>query len=521
MGWQLRQIIRLEQWRFSVWIVAVGSIFAAVSYSMISLYPDRVSREQYATLNDLSPVLQAVNGPGYGLDTLGGIALFEVGAYTLVAVALMAVFGTVRLTRGSEEQGHAELTLATAIGILSPLASTMIAVTVASTILGATCAWGMVLLGFPAEGAWIYGFSVAAIGAFFTGVAALGAQLLPTGAATMAAGGVVIALSYASRAAGDLGDIGPLTASSPFGWVQYAAPFDDEQRWWPLLITGGAGLLLGVIAMLVRVQRDLGAAAWMRGPGPAVASSSIRGLLTATWRVITPVTLGWAASAVFFGAVFGVAADELGTLFEANPAFAAVIGAAESDVNEKFLGLVLQILALIATGYAVSGLQRLRTAERDGLGDVILASAVSRTRWMVSALVPSLLGSALVFMAGAIALGTTFAAVVKEPVWLESAMIAAVWQIPAIWFLTALATALLGLLPRQFFVAWAVLGAVVVISMLGPALQLNEAVANLSPFAYTPRLPQLAPTPGDWSLLLLATALVALGDVGLRTRDIG
>ncbi|KSU77567.1 ABC-2 type transport system permease protein [Pseudarthrobacter enclensis] len=519
-GWQLRLTTRLERWQILLWTAGIAALLAAITDSMASLYPTAADREQYAAINDASPALRAINGPGHALDTPGGIVVFEVGGYLLVAVALMAVLGVTRLTRSEEEHGRAELALSTATGTLASLAAAVLTMVATSALIGATCAAVMMLLGLPADGAWAYGASVAAIGVFFVGVTALAAQVCGTAGETLGLSGLVIAASYGIRAAGDVGD-GELSAWSPFGWVQYAAPFADTQRSWPLGIAAGAGLLLVTGAMAVRLRRDLGSALLTRGPGRPTAGPSLVGLLTATARVAAPAVAGWALGGLFVGAVFGFAGDEVTKVFAATPEIGLLLGTGQAEATEGYLRLVVLLIALLATGYAVSALQRVRTTERNGLGDLTLAASVSRTRWLLSGVLPSLLGSAVVLAAGTTALGGTFAGVTDDPGWMERVLSSGMWHLPAVWLVASIAVALLGALPRFFVAAWALLAACVVIDMLGPALQLADGVSDVSPFAHVPQLPDVDPGTGVWVMGVASLVLLIVGDLGMRRRDLG
>ncbi|HEV3398430.1 MAG TPA: ABC transporter permease, partial [Actinomycetes bacterium] len=95
-------------------------------------------------------------------------------------------------------------------------------------------------------------------------------------------------------------------------------------------------------------------------------------------------------------------------------------------------------------------------------------------------------------------------------------------QLPAVWVMAAVGAALFGLAPRLVVgVTWAVLAAVLFVTMFGEALQLSQLVLDVSPFAHLPRLPAAAftATPVVW-LLAVAAVLATIGLAGFRRRDV-
>ncbi len=57
------------------------------------------------------------------------------------------------------------------------------------------------------------------------------------------------------------------------------------------------------------------------------------------------------------------------------------------------------------------------------------------------------------------------------------------------WVVVGAAVALFGLAPRAVVAAWGVLGACVVLTVLGPLLSLPGWVLDVSPFKHVPQLP--------------------------------
>jgi ABC-2 type transport system permease protein len=99
---------------------------------------------------------------------------------------------------------------------------------------------------------------------------------------------------------------------------------------------------------------------------------------------------------------------------------------------------------------------------------------------------------------------------------------AALIQVPAVWVVAGVATALFGFLPRLTSLSWGVLVACLVFGQLGEILQFPQWLLNLSPFTHVPDLPlgEVTFVPLVW-LIALAALLVMVGIAGLQRRDIG
>ena len=88
--------------------------------------------------------------------------------------------------------------------------------------------------------------------------------------------------------------------------------------------------------------------------------------------------------------------------------------------------------------------------------------------------------------------------------------------------MAGVAAALFGLAPRLVVgLTWAVLAAVLFVTIFGEPLQLSQPLLDLSPFAHLPRLPAAAftATPLVW-LLAVAALLAAAGLAAFRRRDL-
>ena len=92
---------------------------------------------------------------------------------------------------------------------------------------------------------------------------------------------------------------------------------------------------------------------------------------------------------------------------------------------------------------------------------------------------------------------------------------------PAVWVVVGATVALFGLVPRAAAAGWGVLGACVLLSVLGPLLGLPDWVLDLSPFQHVPQLPAADFAAGPLlALCAVAAALTAVGMAAFRRRDL-
>ena len=105
---------------------------------------------------------------------------------------------------------------------------------------------------------------------------------------------------------------------------------------------------------------------------------------------------------------------------------------------------------------------------------------------------------------------------------LPRVLASAVVQLPAVWVLAGIATALFGVLPRLTPLSWAALGAFALLGLFGKVLQLDQWMLDASPFTHIPRLPggDVSAEPLMW-LVGVAAVLAVVGLTGIRRRDVG
>lgn len=517
---QLRLLLRLQRLKIILWPLVFGGLAYAMHDSFRTLYPGQAERDAYAALNEASPVLKAINGPGYGLSTHGGILVFEIGGYLLAVGALLAAFLVVAHTRREEESGRAELVAAAPQGTLAAPAAAALGLVLFAAWTAAVMTGVFILAAdLPLRGTLAYTGGLAAIMVLFGAVALVVVQFTARASAASSLAGLLIGVAYAVRAAGDAGDDEALRAASPFGWVQATRPFDDE-RFWPLFVTVGGAIALTAVAGVLHTRRDLGAGLVQPRPGPARASGWLRGIVSLRIKEFWAGAAGFVVLVFALAALFGAAGEDVTDVFASGDGFGELVGMPGATATDAYLTLVLSLLTLLITAVALSWSQRLRRDERQGLAEAELATPTRRRLWFLSDAATAVAGVAAAVVALGLGLGLAYDAVTDGDGTVGDVLAAALHQLPAALLLVGLSYLLYGLLPRIQPVIWVLFGFCAVVSLLAGALQLEDEVIDLSPFSHMPDL--VNDEVGAASIVVLGAALVAVlvGAAGMERRDV-
>ena len=520
-GSLVRLILRRDRIRLPIWVLAIVGIVYASAGAVSQTYATPEEIDGYASTMGTSPAAIAMAGPPVALNTIGGIVVNETAITALVGVALMAIFLVVRHTRTEEEEGRTEVLRSTVVGRHAPMTAAMLVVSAASILVGSGVAASAASLDVPTGGTVLFGAAVAAFGIVFTVVAAVTAQVMTHGRGAVGSALAVLGLAFLLRAIGDVRDNG-LSWLSPMGWSQQVHAYGDP-TWWPL----GLSVLLaglGVVAAVgLATRRDLGSGIVAARPGPAQASAALTNPVGLAWRLQRSSIIGWTAGTFIGGAAFGSFSREVQTMVESNPELAEFFAqSGQGSLVDSFLSSVVLIMSLVAAGFAVSSALRLRGEESSGRLEPVVATGVSRSRWLIGGIAVTLAGSVLVMAAAGIGAGIAQAVITDDPGAVGSMLGYSMAYLPAVLSLAGLSVFLFGWLPRLAVVAWAGVAICFVVGWLGGLLKLPTWFENMSPFTHVPAVPVEPITVAPLAMLTVAAVLAAaLGLAGFRRRDIG
>ncbi|WP_433499775.1 ABC transporter permease [Sphaerimonospora sp. CA-214678] len=523
-GVLLRFGLRRDRVRIPVWLAALtlGTLWPAAAFPR--LYATAADRQAAAaTMN--SPAGLAFTGPEHYLSDYhyGSMLGHQMLGFMVIMVGIMSVLMVARHTRTEEETGRAELVRAAVVGRHAQLAAALIltiAVNIALALLLALSLGSLGIDGVTWGGSLLYGAAHAAAGITFAGVAAVTVQITEHSRGASGLGLAVVGAAYLVRAAGDSAGSG-LSWASPIGWAQQTFAYLDD-RWWPLLLNLAAAAAAAAIGFALSVRRDLGAGLRATRRGRSGASRVLTTPLGFALRLHRGMLVGFAIGMLVLGMSYGPFLGDIETrLLDVDMLREALARLGGATFVDSFVAMIMMLLAVVAAIYAVIATLRARAEENSGRVEPVLATGLSRTRWLGGHLTVALVGGPAMLLLAGLALAATGAPTVNESGLFGEIVVAAAAYIPALWVTAGLAVALVGWFPRASALAWLVVVYAGVVGYFGTILQFPDWMSNLSPFGHIPRIPVES---FSWTPLLILTAiaagLIAAGLYGFRRRDL-
>lgn len=517
-GILLRVFLRRDRWMLLWWGIGAALLYVSQAVSVDGLYTTQAEFDRAAASMGHNAAFIAMAGPARALNTIGGQVTWQASAFGAIVAGLMSMFLVGRHTRAEEESGRDELVRAAAVGREAPMTAAVVTALLANVLLGMLVALSLIAYPLAVADSVALGVGLTLSGWFFTGTALVAAQLTSSTRSMYGIAGSVIGLAYALRAIGDVGSP-VLTWLSPIGWYQAMHPFSDV-RWWPaLLLVAGAGATLAA-AYRVFDRRDIGSGVLAARPGPERAGRGLRSGAGLAWRLQRGSVLGWAGGLLFTGLAYGSIGSDVGSVV-GNSSTTREMFVRSGDLVDGFYGVAMLMLALLTGGFAIASALRPRTEEDGGRLEALLATGLSRSRWLVGHVAVTVVGVLLVLAAAGIGLGVGYAAVTGDEGALVRLSVPVLEYAAPVLVLSGVTRLLVGAVPRWAALAWLPLVLATVVMLFGEVLRLPQWLQDLSPFEHLPLVPaqdfRLAPF---LVVLALALALSVAGQVAFSRRDI-
>ncbi len=517
----LRASLKHEARSFAPWV----AIATALSVSSVIVYPwlfpETAERLRFAATVGANPALGLIFGPAYDLSTVDGFNAWRSLAIGGFFAALGAIFIVVRASRGQEDSGQAELLAAGVLGREARLLTALLMAAVCALAVGVVSFTFTVLCGGGWESSLLLSAGFTCTGWMFAAVAAVTAQIASDARTATSIAVAVLGVLFVLR--GFLYSIGAprwTTWVNPLGWITETHPATGN-HWSPLLLGLAFTAVCVVVAFALQVSRDFGQGLVDAKAGPARGTA--RTPLGLVIRLNRAPVASWSVAFVGLGVVFGYFTRTVRDLFSANPALAEIFARGATVPAELLAGFLATIVTLIGIVASIAGVQivnRVRTEELQDRAEPVLATAVSRTRYLAPSVLVAFAAPALFILIAGVVVGV-LAATADIGLDFGYPPLQAVATIPAVWTVVALAVAVIGARPHVQIASWAgVLGSFG-LTLFGPSFKLPDWALGISPFYHVPHV--ATGTQDWWGLVwisLFTVAFLVIGFGGFRRRDI-
>lgn len=496
-GALLAQRLRRDGLQLVAWILVTGLLAFGSAAGVAEAFGTEEERRTLLAVALANPVILLFRGLPSGASE-GAFLVFTILPFLVLIAGLMASFLAVRHIRAEEETGRADTVSATPGGRWLPFWATLVHGVLASVLLGAATAAGLVLGGLETIGSLVSGAAVFSAAAVFLAVALVAAQLFQSARAANAFSVTVILAAFLLGGIGNaLGtpsdDLVRMESSglawvSPFVWAENARPFADDDLA-PLVLAMLAAAVLTAVGVALYARRDVGAGALAPHSGRANAPALLSSPLGLAWRLSAGSLLAWAVGAAAVGALSTSLGSVISEVATENPAVTEVLQriAAQGSMAQGLLVTFFVMVGALAACFGVQTVQRARQEEVHGTAEPTIATAVSRPSWLVAFLAVAL-GGIVVIAATAVATAAVgVMATDGDRSLLGDAVVAGAGQVAAAAVFPVLTAVVFTLAPRATTtVGWVLVIAAGAVALFGTLLGLDENVIALSPFAATP-----------------------------------
>lgn len=514
IGTLLKLALRRDRVRLSVWLAVLTLMMVYAPNAIRLAYPGEEQR--LARVNLLkTPAGMMLGGPMFGVDEtdLGVMMANELTLTLTIATSILAILTVIRHTRTEEENGSAELVLSSVVGRYARTAAALTLVGGLNAVLALAMTLAMASTGFAVVDTAAMCLGITGVATVFGAVAAVTAQIWRQARTASGAAMATLAVAALVRGAGDVIDNSGSALSwlSPIAWAQQMRPFVDL-RWWPfgLLVILAAGLMALAAGLESRRQYDAGT---IGATGEKPDARAITGPLRLHLALQRGQTIGWAVGLFAAGLVFGSMTKALLDAAKTNELIARLLS---TTGNDGIYTTMTQFLAAAASAYVVSAVLRVYADEQNGLGEPVLAGAVSRWRWLLGAVGSALAGAAFLMFCAGLGNGLGAGLTLGEPGTIVRLTLAALAYLPALAVVAAIAALAVAL--RAPWIAWLAVTFVITALYLGALLRLPRWLIELSPVGQT-TVPSSFPALALIVMLVIAAALAATAGWIYRNRD--
>jgi ABC-2 type transport system permease protein len=511
--------------------LVLGLMLIGVSKAIVSEFATPQSRVELGdVIRAVPPILQGLAGKVVNVETLGGYVQYKYGTFFPLIASLWSILALSGTLAAEARRGSLEFVAATPItrrrlalqkllGHVTMLAIASLLIFVSIAVVGsfATLPGDQI----PLEAAAGYTIWLALLALAAGSLAFALGPFVGRGAAAGIAGAVMFGGFITNGYQSAIPALAPFANLTWFGWTTNHIPLAGVYDWPSLLLVAAVVVALLVVGIEAFARRDIGVTSTI--PTPSLPRSVV-GLRGPTGRVVghnLPSALAWGIGLGFFGLVLAGSGRSFVEQLAKSPDFVRLLQTVFPNTDVANVGGFLQLLYL-QFGLVLAGLAGATLVagwasdETSGRLEFLLATPLSRLRWVVSGGAGILVGIAVVIglaIAG-IGIGASITGGdITTP--MAGAVVLGLFALA----MAGIGVAIGGVFGSGYAAPAAALATILTwfVDTVAPALRLPDVVHQLALSAHYG-----APMVGRWDLAgIVASVVLALGGVAMGARGFG
>lgn len=496
------------------WGVGVVALVAVTIPGYAATYPSLASRaplvEQLRSTQATKVLYGELPLPG----TLGELAQWETGTYLMVLLATMGLLLAIRVGRGFEQSGAAEVIRATGTGRFATVAASYLVQLTTFTTIGIAIAIDMIIQSrltpeVTIAGGLTFAATFPLIGLGFAISTSILGEVFPDRANTRLAAWAFIGIEFGLRVIADFAHAPWARWLTWFGLRDLVGPFSTDHIT-PLAIFAVYGVVGAGLAVRFHALRSYGSGL-IRASNHSTRRVKVTSPETLAWLLARKSLVSWLAGTIAVAALFGGMSHGLIHLIHTDSGTASMIGHLTSQGSPaaqyfEFSAIFTALLPLLC---GISLMLRAANDEQSGFLDLSLSTGVHRSRPLASQALLAISGSlGLLIVAAAVetALASTVGMGGTELAWSSATVLARTPGMLCAVGLSALAVTI----PHARSTIWLIAAWSGFATLLGGLVQLSGFVRDAS-FLVGLSTKALHPTLSlTWDVRTLAFTVVAV-----------
>ncbi|EUJ33742.1 tetronasin resistance transmembrane protein [Listeria floridensis FSL S10-1187] len=475
-----------------------------------------------------NPAMIAMVGPTsitHAADyTIGAMYAQEMLLFCGLFAAIISSLHVIGHTRKEEDLGLTELVRSFSVGRQANSIAVMLETLLINILLGLVI--GGIMTSFQvdtitAEGAFLFGLSIAGAGILGAVIALFCAQIMPSSSGATGAALSLLGLLYILRASTDTTNV-DLSTFNPMSWTYLTYPF-TENHWFLLIFQLIFGLVIVLLSFWLEGKRDMGDGYLPQREGRAHAKRfllSVPGLL---FKLNKGTIFGWLVGFIVMGAAYGSIYGDMQSFLKGNDLIKQMFSHSHVSLEESFTSTIIIVMISLSAILPIAIVNKLYSEEVHRRFSQLFSTKVTRAKiYWTGMILATLAGTTAILFSSASLGGAAISSMGGSSKMAFPDFFAAGFNFfPAVLFFIGLAGFFLGWLPKFGKIGYIYLGYSFMLNYFGGILNLPNWFAKTAIQTWFPRLPvdqfDLATF---LTITAISVALLILGYFGYKRRDL-